>query len=38
LLKEGGFQDIEILSEHPYTNEKDGRKITSLVIRAVRRE
>jgi hypothetical protein len=29
------FQDIEILSDHPYLDEKDGRKITSLDITAV---
>lgn len=34
-IKAAGFQDIEILSEQPYLDEKDGRKITSLVIRAV---
>ena len=34
-IKSAGFQDIEILSEKPYLAEKDGRKITSLVIRAV---
>lgn len=34
-IKSAGFQDIEILSEQPYLDEKDGRKITSLVIRAV---
>lgn len=34
-IKGAGFQDIEILSEQPYLDEKDGRKITSLVIRAV---
>jgi hypothetical protein len=33
-----GFQDIEILSEQRYMDEKDGRKITSLVIRAVTNE
>jgi hypothetical protein len=33
-----GFQDIEILSEQPYMDEKDGRKITSLVIRTVTNE
>lgn len=34
-IKAAGFQNIEILSEQPYLDEKDGRKITSLVIRAV---
>jgi SAM-dependent methyltransferase len=34
-IKAAGFQDVEILSEQPYLDEKDGRKITSLVIRAV---
>jgi len=34
-IEVAGFQNIEILSEEPYLNEKDGRKITSLVIRAV---
>lgn len=34
-IKAAGFQDIEILSEQPYLDENDGRKITSLVIRAV---
>ena len=34
-IKAAGFQDIEILNEQPYLDEKDGRKITSLVIRAV---
>ncbi|MGI8720448.1 MAG: methyltransferase domain-containing protein [Nitrososphaeraceae archaeon] len=34
-IKAAGFQDIKILNEQPYLDEKDGRKITSLVIRAV---
>lgn len=34
-IKGAGFQDIEILSEQPYLDEKDGRKIISLIIRAV---
>lgn len=34
-IKGAGFQDIEILSEQPYLDEKDGRKITSSIIRAV---
>jgi hypothetical protein len=35
-----GFHDIDILSEQPYTDEQKtiGRKITSLIIRAITRE
>ncbi len=37
-IKAAGFESIEILSEQPYLDEKDGRKITSLLIRAVKNE
>jgi len=40
MVGSAGFQDIEILSEQPYTDgqKTNGRKITSLIIRAITRE
>jgi ubiquinone/menaquinone biosynthesis C-methylase UbiE len=38
-IRQAGFKSVEVLQEEPYTEEKeevDGRKITSLVIKAVK--
>jgi ubiquinone/menaquinone biosynthesis C-methylase UbiE len=38
-IRQAGFKSVEVLQEEPYTEEKekaDGRKITSLIIKAVK--
>lgn len=38
-IRQAGFRSVEVLQEEPYLEEKekvDGRKITSLIIRAVK--
>jgi len=35
-IKKAGFSDVSVLQERPYIQEGDGRKITSVVVRAVK--
>ncbi len=35
-IKKAGFADVSVLQEQPYMEEGDGRKITSVVVRAVK--
>jgi len=35
-IRKAGFDNTEVVQETPYTEEVDGRKITSLVIRATK--
>ena len=35
-IKKAGFQSVDVLEERPYVDESDGRKIASIVVKAVK--
>jgi hypothetical protein len=35
-IKKAGFADVTVLEERPYIDESDGRKIASIVVKAVK--